>query len=882
MRNIPCLAALATMSVVALNLEAAVLYVDMANANPQLPYSDWGTAATNIQHAIDAALPGDVVLVTNGVYVTGGKVMAGDLTNRVALYKAVTVRSVNGPRETIIQGQYDPASTNGPGAARCAWLTNGAVLSGFTLQKGATRSTGYETTLQAGGGVWSYGKGAIVTNCEIRGNSAKYGGGVYGGTVKNSILTDNRGAYGGGSACSRIENSIIKNNLATTFGGGAYSNILNNCTLTGNLARIAAGGSHLGYINNCIVWGNLCLAANNANYAGGTFTNTCTSPLPAGPGNLAEDPRLLSDGVHLASNSPCRGRGSPVLASGVDIDGQAWVSAPAIGCDEWQAEPVMTDPPSWHSMAATGQARMIASVGGEEPFTCAWTKDGTVIEDDEHYAGATTTKLLLRGIRPTDAGSYQVVISNGFGTVTSRVANIVIHCVNAAGIAPAPPYSGWASAATNIQDAIDIALPGSIVLVTNGIYAKGGRIMAGSLLNRVAVYKPLIVCSANGPQQTIIEGQWDPTSTNGPGAVRCVWLEVGAVLNGFTVRGGATAADSSEQMGGGIWSMSPYSFVLNCLITGNSGVIGGGCRGATLSNCVLSNNLASMDGGGSAYSSLNNCVVTGNSANSSGGGASSSELRNCLLTGNSAYAGGGTGQSGLNNCTVVLNSAKWDAGSIFGTLRNCIVWGNTGEIAPDSGEGGYNRVFPYPTGGGNITNEPLFMDAASGDFRLQPNSPCINAGNNAYGCDETDLDGNPRIVGGTVDMGAYECQSPALVHYYEWLQAHGLNTYTQSGSSDPDVDSMSTWREWLAGTDPTNTQSALIVLPPVQITGEIRISWQSVSDRTYCLERATNLTANPAFLPLAGGIPGQAGTTTYTDTNPPVAVPVFYRVGVQQ
>ena len=67
------------MSVVAPNLEAAALYVDMANANPQLPYSDWGTAATNIQHAIDAALPGDVVLVTNGVYVTGGKVMAGGI-----------------------------------------------------------------------------------------------------------------------------------------------------------------------------------------------------------------------------------------------------------------------------------------------------------------------------------------------------------------------------------------------------------------------------------------------------------------------------------------------------------------------------------------------------------------------------------------------------------------------------------------------------------------------------------------------------------------------------------------------------------------------------------------------------------------------------------
>src|SRR5262245_30120005 len=90
------------------------------------PFTSWSDAATNIQEAIDAASAGDVVWVTNGAYATGGKVMAGDLTNRVALDKALTVRSVNGVVATTIQGQWDPTSTNGPGAIRCAWLTNGA------------------------------------------------------------------------------------------------------------------------------------------------------------------------------------------------------------------------------------------------------------------------------------------------------------------------------------------------------------------------------------------------------------------------------------------------------------------------------------------------------------------------------------------------------------------------------------------------------------------------------------------------------------------------------------------------------------------------------------------------------------------------------------
>ena len=47
------------------------------------------------------------------------------------------------------------------------------------------------------------------------------------------------------------------------------------------------------------------------------------------------------------------------------------------------------------------------------------------------------------------------------------------------------------------------------------------------------------------------------------------------------------------------------------------------------------------------------------------------------------------------------------------------------------------------------------------------------------------------------------------------------------------------------------------------------------------MKRSTNLSASPPFTLLAPNLPGQPGTTTYTDTNADSLAPLFYRVGVQ-
>jgi hypothetical protein len=305
-------------------------------------------------------------------------------------------------------------------------------------------------------------------------------------------------------------------------------------------------------------------------------------------------------------------------------------------------------------------------------------------------------------------------------------------------------------------------------------------------------------------------------------------------------------------------------------LSGNSatgeGCSGGGASGGTLNHCTLTGNSADS-GGGAHESTLNHCTLTGNSASSGGGGAAGGTLNNCTLTGNWATEfGGGAGWSTLNNCIVYFNSAGKDGPNHWNdyvTLNYCC-------------------TTPLPTNGvGNITLDPLFVNAAGDDLRLQSNSPCINAGLNAYAPGSTDLDGNPRIVSGTVDMGAYEFQGLGSLISYAWLQHYGLPTDGAVDFTDPDTDGHNNWQEWRCLTNPTNALSALRLLSASPAGSEVTVSWQSVEGVNYFLERSTNLWASPPFRPLVTGIPGQAGATTYTDTNAASQSPLFYRVGVK-
>ena len=261
------------------------------------------------------------------------------------------------------------------------------------------------------------------------------------------------------------------------------------------------------------------------------------------------------------------------------------------------------------------------------------------------------------------------------------------------------------------------------------------------------------------------------TAQNGGGAYRGV-LEECVLTNNTASCGGAAyfatlenciVANNSADSGGGLYNGSAN----RCTIAGNaSSTSGGGAAYTELTRCTITNNTAGTYGGGAKGRTLNFCTVIGNTAQD-GGGAYGASLDNCIVMNNTATgAGGGAYYGKLVHCTVFANSANHGGGVFLASLANCIVWGNEAASFRDvcvyqTSPCYYSCIGQVVYGDihvGNIVANPLFVDAAHGDFRLQANSPCINAGTNEYATAATDFYGAARIVGRSVDMGASEFQ----------------------------------------------------------------------------------------------------------------------------
>ncbi len=195
------------------------------------------------------------------------------MTNRVAVTKAVTVQSVNGPAVTLIKGYQVPGTTNGADAVRCVYLTNNAMLTGFTLTNGATRPYAGGLASQIGGGVYCASGSAVVSNCVLIGNAAGKGGGAGGGTLNNCVIEGNSARFGGGAAEAVLNNCILTNNWASSAGGGSSYDFVTNCILANNVAG-NGGGAWGSVLVNCLLANNQAVTNGGGVYYGSAFASS--------------------------------------------------------------------------------------------------------------------------------------------------------------------------------------------------------------------------------------------------------------------------------------------------------------------------------------------------------------------------------------------------------------------------------------------------------------------------------------------------------------------------------------------------------------------------------------------------------------------------------
>ncbi len=367
----------------------------------------------------------------------------------------------------------------------------------------------------------------------------------------------------------------------------------------------------------------------------------------------------------------------------------------------------------------------------------------------------------------SELGKTYLIYVQGFdGQTGSFTLNISCEC---SGLVINTNDSGYGS----LRDNVACAMSGDTIRFDAGIDGDSIKLTSG----QIPISGKTLTFLGNGQDDTKIDGSLDSLNRL------------------FNIQSGAdvTFRNLTIQNGGGP-TLSDFGGAI--LMTGSSNL--------NLVNCAISGNQTDNGSGGGAILFLSgtgkaiNCVFAGNRSNAGRAGTiyiqgnTQVELTQCLFINNYAanlgaclLAGQSENRYDITNCTFVQNESGTDHSVIYQqagattNLYNNIFYRNNGAAAILQGGtivNAENNIVDIPGlivvgSDGNVIADPLFADMGNGDYSILNNSPAIDAGDNSFlpvdSCDidgdgnateqvDIDLNGDARVFGCRVDIGAYE------------------------------------------------------------------------------------------------------------------------------
>ena len=254
--------------------------------------------------------------------------------------------------------------------------------------------------------------------------------------------------------------------------------------------------------------------------------------------------------------------------------------------------------------------------------------------------------------------------------------------------------------------------------------------------------------SISGAIQNITIASGNAGNGNGGGInlpAGSVFQVTGCSFEGNTAANGAAMANGSatnctfvnntaNNSGGGLYNGS----ATNCFFMGNTAnSTGGATANSSATGCTFSSNSASLGGGSYNAPSLDRCKFLGNSAPDGSeiymSNSSTTTIVNCLVngSGSSMLARAGSFSTNVTNCTFFGGDVVAHTGSTV-NMKNSIVW--NGALNPESGAlilKSYSDIQNGNTSNNCIIDDPAFIDASTGNFRLGLGSPCIDKGDSS-------------------------------------------------------------------------------------------------------------------------------------------------------